>query len=107
MLQPQSFDGLEHLPYLVGFGHSFPALYVYSWITLPRHLIHSVAGAPLTRLAEIVIAYVAQIAKTNICGVTLHLGKDVFNSAHIAYSIIIDIAVKDKGRIALTEGQTF
>ena len=69
-------------------------LNIYSRITLPWGFVNSMTAPTLTRLTKKMIAYLAQIAKSNISWILLHLRKYVIYFSHINYSIIIGIIVK-------------
>jgi len=69
-------------------------LNIYSRIALPWGFVNSMTTPALTRLTKEMIAYFAQIAKPNVSGILLHLGKYMIYLSHINYSIIIDIIVK-------------
>jgi len=94
MINLQSFNGQKHLFHLVCFGFSFVILNIYSWITLPRGFVNPMAAPALTRLAKKMIAHPAQIAKSNVSWILLHLRKYVIYLRHFSYSIIIGIIVK-------------
>lgn len=58
--------------------------------------------ALLARLSEVMVTDPAEIAEANVVRVALHLGNDVFDSAHGRYhGITIDIFVKESGDSAL------
>jgi len=48
----------------------------------------------LARLTKKMVAYLAQIVKSNVSGILLYLGKDMIYFGHIDYSIITGIIVK-------------
>ena len=69
-------------------------LNIYSGITLPGGFVNSMTAPALTRLPKKMITYLAQIVKSNVSGILLHLAKYMIYFRHIDYSIIIDIIVK-------------
>jgi len=69
-------------------------LNIYSGITLPWGLVDSMTTPTLMRLTKKMVAYLAQIVKSNVSGILLHLGEDMVYFGHIGYSIITGIIVK-------------
>jgi hypothetical protein len=56
----------------------------------------------VARLSEVMATEPAEIAETNVVRVALHLGNDVFDSAHGCHDgITIDIFVRESGCSAL------
>ena len=69
-------------------------LNIYSRITLPWGFVNTMTASTLTRLTKKMITYLAQIVKSNVSGILLHLGKYMIYFRHINYSIINGIIVK-------------
>lgn len=94
MLNLQLLNSQQHLLYLVCFGFSFMILNIDSRISLPWCLVHMVTSVFMSRYTKIMTTDLAQISKSNICGIVFHLHKNIFDSGHVSYSINIDIYVK-------------
>jgi hypothetical protein len=94
MIYLQSFNSQYYLFHLIRLGFSFMILNIYPGIALPWGFVDSMTGPTLTRLTKKVIAYLAQIAKSNAAWILLHLCKYVIYSSHVNYGIIIGIIVK-------------
>jgi hypothetical protein len=82
MVHLQPFYGAEYLSHLVRFGLSFVILDIDPWITLPRHLVYSMAAATLTGFAKEEIAHLTQIGEPNILGICPHSCQNIFNLGH-------------------------
>ena len=67
---------------------------IYSRITLPWSFVDAMTAPALTRLTKKMITNLAQIVKSNVSGILLHLGKYMVYFRHINYSIINGIIVK-------------
>jgi hypothetical protein len=94
MFNLQLLNSQQHLFYLVCFGFSFMVLNIDPRISFPRCLVSLVTSFLLSRFTEIIIADLAQVSEPNICGIVLHLCKNVFDSGHVLYSINIDTDIK-------------
>ena len=69
-------------------------LNIYPRVTLPWGFVNSMTTPTLARLTKKMVAYLAQIVKSNVSGILLYLGKDMIYFGHIDYSIITGIIVK-------------
>jgi hypothetical protein len=94
MIYLQSFNFQQYLFYLVGFGFSLMILNIDSKIPLPWGFVNSMTTPALTGLTEEMVAYLAEIVKSNVSGILLYLGKDMIYIGHIKYSIITGIIAK-------------
>jgi hypothetical protein len=83
MINSQSFNSQKRLFHLVCFGLSFSILNVDSRVARPGHFVNSMAAPALTGLPEKMIAYLAQIVKSDTAGIPSHLSKDVFDVRHL------------------------
>lgn len=82
MFDLQPFNCLEYLFDLIGFCLAFAVLDVDPWVTNPRGLVHPMTSACLTGLPEIMVAYPAEIGKTNPSRIGAHFSNDFKQACH-------------------------
>jgi len=70
-------------------------LNIDSRVPLPWGFVNTMTTPSLTRFTKKMVAYLAQIVKSNVSGILLYLVQDMIYFGHINHSIIIGTMVKD------------
>lgn len=94
LLLVQLVDGFQHLPDLVGFGHTLTVLNVHAWVPDPRRFVYPVTCPHLPGFSEIMLTHLTQIREFDVGVVVPNTLNKLVYSVHASIVSIVVSFVK-------------